>query len=63
MPYAYALQRTNTPNWKQIFLEKELHGHSPNFLIHVSVIDFYIPTIDLSKYSAAGNMWTVPGNI
>jgi hypothetical protein len=27
--------------------EKELHGHSPNFHIHVSVFDLYIPTIDL----------------
>ncbi len=31
----------------QIFPEKELHGHSPNFQIHVSVSDLYIPTIDL----------------
>ncbi len=45
-----ALQRTNTENSKQIFPEKELHtmhSHSPNFLIHVSVSDLYIPTIDL----------------
>jgi hypothetical protein len=32
---------------KQIFPEKELCGHSPNFHIHVSVSDLYIPTIDL----------------
>ncbi len=25
--------------------EKELRGLSPNFLVHVSVSDFYIPTI------------------
>ncbi len=56
-----ALQRTNTENWKQIFPEKELRGHSPNFHIHVSVSDLYIPTIR-SAYSAAGNMWTDPGN-
>jgi hypothetical protein len=30
-----------------MFPEKELRGHSPNFHIHVSVSDFYIPTIDL----------------
>ncbi len=35
------------PNLKQIFLEKELRGHSPNFHIHVFVSDLYIPTIDL----------------
>jgi predicted DNA-binding protein with PD1-like motif len=36
---AYALQRTNTEYWKQIFPEKELRGLSPNFHIHVSVSD------------------------
>jgi hypothetical protein len=41
------LQRTNTENSKQIFPEKELRGHSPNFHIYVSVSDLYIPTIDL----------------
>jgi hypothetical protein len=39
-----SLQRTNTENWKKIFKEKELRGHSPNFHIHVSVSDLYIPT-------------------
>jgi hypothetical protein len=34
-------------NWKQILPEKELRGHSPNFLIHVSVSDLNIPTIHL----------------
>jgi hypothetical protein len=34
-------------NWKQIFPEKELRSHSPNFHINVSVSDLYIPTIDL----------------
>jgi hypothetical protein len=29
------------------FPEKELRGLSPNFHIHVSVSDLYIPTIDL----------------
>jgi hypothetical protein len=42
-----ALQRTNTENCKQIFTEKEVRGHSPKFHIHVSVSDFFIPTIDL----------------
>ncbi len=45
--YSSALQRTNTENSKQIFSEKELRDHSPDFLIHVSVSDLYIPTIDL----------------
>jgi hypothetical protein len=45
---AHALQRTNTENLKQMFPEKELCSHSPNFhiLLYVSVL--YIPTIDLS---------------
>ncbi len=38
----YSLQRHNTENLKQIFPEKELRGHSPNFHIHVSVSDLYI---------------------
>ena len=42
-----ALQRDNTENLKQIFPEKELRGHSPNSYTHVSVSDFYIPTIGL----------------
>jgi hypothetical protein len=37
----------NTENTKQIFPEKELCGHSPNFHIHVSVSDLYISPIDL----------------
>jgi hypothetical protein len=41
------LQRHNTENMKQIFPEKELCGHSPDFQIHVPVSDLYIPTIDL----------------
>jgi hypothetical protein len=45
---AFTLQRTNTENSKQIFPEKELHSHSPDFHIHVSLSDLYIPTIDLS---------------
>ncbi len=45
--YIITLQRTNTKHLKQIFPEKELCGHSPNFHIHVSMSDLYIPTIDL----------------
>jgi hypothetical protein len=37
----------NTENSKQIFPEKESRGLSPNFHIHVSVSDLYIPTMDL----------------
>jgi hypothetical protein len=42
-----ALQRHNTENSKQLFPEKELRGLSPNFHIHVSVSDLYIPRIGL----------------
>ncbi len=48
-----ALQRHNTENSKQIFPEGELRGPSTNFYIHVSVSDFYIPTVAL-PFSAAG---------
>ncbi len=41
------LQRQNAENWKQIFPEKEYRGLSPNFHIHVSVRELYIPTIGL----------------
>ena len=43
----HALQRQNTEISKQIFPEKEYRGLSPNFHIHVSVRDLYIPTIGL----------------
>jgi hypothetical protein len=36
-----ALKRNNTENSKQILPEKEFHGHSPNFNIHVSVRDLH----------------------
>jgi hypothetical protein len=45
-----ALQRTNVKNWKQIFPLKGIarpQSQFPNFHIHVSVSDLYIPTIDL----------------
>jgi hypothetical protein len=50
------LQRFNTENLKQIFLEKELLGHSPN------VCEQFIYSNDRSAYSAAGNMWPDPIN-
>ncbi len=42
-----ALQRKNADNGKQIFPEKEYRGLSPNFHIHVSVSELYIPTMEL----------------
>ncbi len=52
----HTLRRANTENWKQLFPEKELRGHSPNFHIHVSVSDLYVYSHDESAYSAVGNM-------
>ncbi len=43
------LQRHNTENSKQIFPEKELRSHSPNFHIHVSMSDLYILPILLQE--------------
>jgi hypothetical protein len=42
-----AQQRQNAENLKQIFNEKEYRGLSPNFHIHVSVSELYIPTTGL----------------
>jgi hypothetical protein len=42
-----ALQRQNAENLKQIFPEKEYRGLSPNFHIHVSLSELYIPTMGL----------------
>jgi hypothetical protein len=42
-----ALQRHCTKKSKQIFPEMKLCGLVPNFHIHVSLSDLYIPTIDL----------------
>jgi hypothetical protein len=42
-----ALQRQNAENLKKIFPEKEYGGLSPNFHIHVSVSESYIPTMGL----------------
>ncbi len=33
--------------YRKLETNNELLGHSPTFHIHVSVSDFYIPTIDL----------------
>ncbi len=41
------LQRQNAKNLKQIFPEKEYRGLSPNFHIHVSVSELYIPAMGL----------------
>ncbi len=41
------LQRQNAENVKQIFPEKEYRGLSPNFHIHVSVSELYIPKLGL----------------
>jgi hypothetical protein len=46
----YRKLETNIP-------EKELRGHIPNFHIHASVSDLYIPTIDL-PILLQENMWT-----
>jgi hypothetical protein len=43
--FVYTLQRQNAENLKQIFPEKEYRGLSPNFHIHVSVSELYIPTM------------------
>ncbi len=47
---------------KKIFPEKELHNRSHNFYIHVSLSDFYIPTIGL-PILLQEYMWTDPGKI
>ncbi len=46
-PTRATMLRHNTENSKQIFPEKELRSLSPNFHIHVSVSDLYIPRISL----------------
>jgi hypothetical protein len=45
--FLHALQRQNTEISKQIFPEKEYRGLCPNFYVHASVSDLYIPTIGL----------------
>ncbi len=39
------LRAYTAENLKQIFSEKEYRGLSPNFHIHVSVSELYIPTM------------------
>jgi hypothetical protein len=41
----HCTERQNTEISKQIFPEKEYQGLSPNFHIHASVSDLYIPMI------------------
>jgi hypothetical protein len=41
------LQRQNAENLKQIYPEKDYLGLSPNFHIHVTVSELYIPTMVL----------------
>jgi hypothetical protein len=53
----YTLQRTNPENPKQIFPEKELRGHSPNF--HFLMSERFKNSQHRSACSAAGTMWTV----
>jgi hypothetical protein len=49
------LQMHCTESSKQIFPEMKLRSLVPNFYIHVSVSDFYIPTIDpQTQYSKIG---------
>jgi hypothetical protein len=50
------LQGQNTENWREKFPEKEFRGLIPNFHIHVSVSDLYIPTIGL-PILLQENMW------
>jgi hypothetical protein len=42
-----ALQRTNIKNFKKIFSEKELGGHSPNFHIHSCVCERFFLSVRL----------------
>ncbi len=42
-----AKRHNTTENSKQIFPEKEMRGASPNFHIHVSVSNLYIPGLPI----------------
>jgi hypothetical protein len=56
-----ALQRQNAENLKQIFPEKEYRGLTPNFHIHVSVSELYIPMFSVyKKYYQNSNNYTPP---
>ncbi len=50
------------PKIRNLYFQKELRGHSPNFYSYVSVCDLYIPTIGL-HILLQKNMWTDRGNI
>jgi hypothetical protein len=52
----------NTGDSKQIFPEQELSEFSPNFHIHVSLSDLYIPMFGL-PILLQEKLWTDPGNI
>ncbi len=56
------LQRYNTENSEKISQERNCAALSPNFHIHVSVSDLYIPTISL-PILLQENKWADPGNI
>jgi hypothetical protein len=56
------LRRHNIKKSKQNSQKKKLRGLSPNFHIHVSVSDLYIPPIGL-PILLQENMCTDPGNI
>ena len=60
--YICTVQRHNTEYLKQMFSEKDLRDLSPNFHIHMSVSELYIPTIGL-LILLQENMWTDPGNV
>ncbi len=47
------LQRQNAENLKQIFPEKEFRGLHPNFHIHVSESELYIPMMGLPFLTVA----------
>jgi hypothetical protein len=56
----YTLQRHSSATLKQIFPEMKLRSLVPNFHIHVSVSDLYIPD---PSYFAGENRRTERGNI
>ncbi len=49
--------------FNKIFPEKELRSICPNFYIHISVSDLYIPTVGLPFWLLQENRWTDRGNI
>ncbi len=61
-PIGQILSMHSKENPIYVFLFWELHGLSPNFHIHVSVSDLYIPSIG-PHISLQQNRQTDPGNI